>query len=160
MNKAMRERESMVSYPRVFKLVRKRASRPGEKIGHVADGVEWAPGGQVTLRWRGTLSSVATFGSMDAVKAVHGHYSLVRGEFNTVVEYVDPPAKLDKRVLDEFRALEDVLFDWVDRVQKKTHIDRDALRERFGLIQDLMTEAMAQQEAKKVMSTDWRDAPQ
>lgn len=148
------ERKRMLPYPRMFKLVRDRSDRTGDKLGHVADGIVWSPAGPVTLHWLGANSSVATFNTMRAMLAVHGHYDPARFRNNTRVEWTREPAKLDRRVFDAMDELFEAISDYVTAVEKKTVIPRDTLKAAFGRLQDYMTDAAAAQEAAKLTVTN------
>jgi len=70
------------SPPRLFELVRHHDVSGLSGTGVVAEGVVWS-GGSVSLHWLTEWPSVATFESIDAVLAVHGHNGA------TTVQYRD-----------------------------------------------------------------------
>jgi hypothetical protein len=140
----LRTKETGLStYPRMFKLMRDRSDNSKARLGHVADGIEWQPGGQVTLRWKGPNVSVATFDTMSAMKAVHGYMNPVTLRYDTRVEYVKAPKELDRRLVEAIDELYYTLADYVDRVQKQAHVSRKELQAKFGKVQDLMVENAA-----------------
>jgi hypothetical protein len=133
-------RMTSTSYPRQFKLMRNRSDNPKARLGYVADGIEWTPGGAVTLRWKGPHTSVATFDTMAAMKSVHGYRNPLTGVYDTQVEYVKPPKPIDRRLIEAVDHLYYALADYVDRTQKQAHVARAELQQAFGAVQDLMVE--------------------
>lgn len=69
--------------PRRFVFVRDVDYTGMSGTGTVAEGVEWTDG-TVTLRWRGTRSSVVHWQCIDDAEAIHGHHGATR------VEWLDP----------------------------------------------------------------------
>lgn len=128
------------TYPRMFRLVRDRSDNPLARLGHVADGVEWAPGGAVTLRWRGPHTSVATFDRMAALKAVHGYRNPLTYKYDTRVEYKEAAPPMNRRLIEAVDELYYVLGDYIDKTQKQAHVARGDLQKAFGAVQDLMVE--------------------
>jgi hypothetical protein len=133
-------RSKMPSYPRVFKLIRDRSNNPSARLGHVADGIEWAPGGEVTLRWKGPHTSVATFKTIGAMKAVHGYRNPLTFEYDTRVVYVQKTPPLERRLTEAIDHLYYALGDYIDRTQKQAHVAREDLQKAFGAVQDLIVE--------------------
>ncbi|MBD0734113.1 hypothetical protein [Streptomyces sp. CBMA29] len=83
-------------HPRRFRLVRDLDITGISGDGHVVDGIEFVDG-YVALRWRRPPNSLAIYGSMDDVIAIHGHDGATR------VEYLDPPNRPDPDALDASR---------------------------------------------------------
>jgi hypothetical protein len=64
-------------WPRLFALLRTVDETGVSGTGVVAYGARFADG-SVALRWAGENPSTAVWGSIDAVRAIHGHHGLTR----------------------------------------------------------------------------------
>lgn len=140
----MKGPKAINTYPRVFRLMRDRSDNPKARLGHVADGVEWTPGGRTTLQWKGPHTSIATFGTMAALKAVHGYRDPITGMYDTRVEYVNRPKPLDQRLVEAVDHLYYTLSDYIGRAEKQAHVARKDLQEAFGRVQDLIVDGASQ----------------
>lgn len=141
------------TYPRVFRLMRDRSDNPKARLGHVADGVEWTPGGKTTLLWKGPHVGFSTFDTMTALKAVHGYMNPITGMYDTRVVYVHKPKPLDKRLVEAVDHLYYTLSDYVGRAEKQAHVARTDLQAAFGRVQDLMVEGTSQDAVKLFYKT-------
>lgn len=75
---------------RIFFLVRDQDFSGVSGTGIVAEGVEFS-NGNCAMRWRGRLSSVAIYESMDMLVSIHGHSGRTR------IHYDEEPVSNGKR---------------------------------------------------------------